>query len=65
MLRITLNSLSDLGNLFNSNVHEIEKLQGRACKLISNKAYTSFEYANRELHNVNNWALTRKNMCSS
>ena len=40
------------GNPFNSNVHKIEKLQRRACKLILGMDYTSLEDARRQLNKL-------------
>ena len=37
-----------LGNSFNSNLHKIEKLQRRACKLILGTGYISLEDARRQ-----------------
>ena len=38
------------GNSFNSNLHKIEKLQRRACKLILGTDYISLEDARRQLN---------------
>ena len=38
------------GNSFNSNVHKIEKLERRACKLILGNGYTSLDDARKQLN---------------
>ena len=38
------------GNSFNSNLHKVEKLQRRACKLILGTDYISLEDARRQLN---------------
>ena len=43
------------GNSFNSNLHKIEKLERRACKLILGTDYISLEDARRQLNLLYDW----------